>query len=423
MDLSTNLKTIRQFVCKNKHDEIIFDNVFNIVVSKPLVSDNTDSIIEKHKFVNHIKQIAFKLLQKYIEEPDHLLITRWFYTQKLLDHNPDLLLPYNDTPNEGIRYELTKRNVSLENIINFENLLHQMIMSYGVVNSENPMKKLKSSKEISVNNKLDIRIINNSYIALTYKNFSTKLLLKPYLKLINDYYKFMGLDNNIIINKGLSNKNLTSDELLDVIDEIVHVRIFNLMCRYQTLYAPGYHAAIPLEVFDVLRKYLKVNHEIFASPLNRTLDNYTSVFPDTDIFFGSQGNFFNEYPRLFRNGGSFEANPPFVEEHMAAFALIVIDALTKYTAALSFFIIVPAWTDTVLYHILTQSKFNVLHGKYIPLERHKHYYRNGSNYLYQDEVYKANNKSLIFILQNDSGKVKYPVTSEFITNLHKSFVV
>jgi hypothetical protein len=46
------------------------------------------------------------------------------------------------------------------------------------------------------------------------------------------------------------------------------------------------------------------------------VQSFSSAFLDTDGFFGSSGSFFDASRRDWRAGGSFEANPPFVEESM-----------------------------------------------------------------------------------------------------------
>ena len=81
--------------------------------------------------------------------------------------------------------------------------------------------------------------------------------------------------------------------------------------RYDTLWKSnsGAQGALPDKVFDVLRKYLHVEGECFASPLNRRLKKFYSAFPDTDQCFGSLGSFFSQ--NNSRMVGSWECNPPF----------------------------------------------------------------------------------------------------------------
>ena len=107
--------------------------------------------------------------------------------------------------------------------------------------------------------------------------------------------------------------------------------------------AGGHHAALHGEVFDVL-KYgsLRVEAELFASPLNCRYDVFCSAHADVDAPFGSLGSFFTFAPR----DGSFEVNPPFVSALVARVAArlesLLADAEAR-GAALSFAVITPHW--------------------------------------------------------------------------------
>ena len=92
---------------------------------------------------------------------------------------------------------------------------------------------------------------------------------------------------------------------------ILDRRIYSMLQRYDTLWKrnSGSQGALPDQVFDVLQKYLKVEGECFASPLNHRLDKFFSAFHDTDACFGSLGSFFS--PSNNRLTGSWECNPPF----------------------------------------------------------------------------------------------------------------
>jgi|TARA_B100000524_G_scaffold341625_1_gene235884 phosphorylated CTD-interacting factor 1 len=102
----------------------------------------------------------------------------------------------------------------------------------------------------------------------------------------------------------------------------------------------------------VLRRRLGVSCECFASPLNATLPDYFSAFPDVDSFFGSRGSFFGANPIE----GSFEVNPPYVPEvllaavHHAKRLLATAEAAAR---ALSFVFVVPTWTPCAFHKELT----------------------------------------------------------------------
>ena len=94
--------------------------------------------------------------------------------------------------------------------------------------------------------------------------------------------------------------------------------------------AGGHHAALHGEVFDVL-KYgsLRVEAELFASPLNCRYDVFCSAHADVDAPFGSLGSFFTFAPR----DGSFEVNPPFVSALVARVAARLESLLADAEAA------------------------------------------------------------------------------------------
>jgi phosphorylated CTD-interacting factor 1 len=167
-------------------------------------------------------------------------------------------------------------------------------------------------------------------------------------------------------------------------------------------------------------KHLKVSVELFASPMNHYLDNYLSPYNDTDAYFGSKGNFFEVYPGLLAQGGSFQAHPPSIEYHLAAFSLIILPYLTL-DKPLSFIIFAPLWKDAVFYQILMNTKFNVLSKKFIKLYKDAHMISGHSNHGFKNVEKRSARDNCIFILQNEAGKIEYPVTEEFINELTDSF--
>lgn len=90
---------------------------------------------------------------------------------------------------------------------------------------------------------------------------------------------------------------------------------------------------------------------------------------------------------------------------------------------LSFFIVIPAWEDSSSYKILKESPFNVLTESKVLLFKHQeHYYQNGFNIGgHELEVRLANGNTSVFILQNEKGKIAYPITKEFIEGFINKF--
>jgi len=67
-------------------------------------------------------------------------------------------------------------------------------------------------------------------------------------------------------------------------------KVFSMLLRYDDLAGDaGQHGAIPVAVFDVLRRW-GCDAECCATPFNATLGSYCSPFRDTDAPFGSVGS-------------------------------------------------------------------------------------------------------------------------------------
>lgn len=337
---------------------------------------------QKKELIDQIKKKFYEYLGRYSQEPDYLISIRWFYTQKLIDFTHlDPLIPRNiKTPNVGLIAEMTKLHALNEDISAITKFIFDSINSF--------------KPDLYIKPELIVRDFPDRY-SFHLGNCKFNLVTETYTKLSKLYIGPPDRLNN---------------------------HIFNLLCRYESLAAPGYHAAIPDELFNILRTNLSVNHELFASPFNcnMSVGSYTSAYPDTDKYFGSKGNFFNVYPKLFEKGGSFEANPPFLEEHVAALSLIIEDTLktTLKSVPLSFVVVYPSWTDSIGYQILHQSKFNITTLQY---EYNEHYYVQSSQYWLKNKKRTANNRSSIFILQNEAGKIKYKVTPEVLEKINESF--
>jgi phosphorylated CTD-interacting factor 1 len=174
-----------------------------------------------------------------------------------------------------------------------------------------------------------------------------------------------------------------------------------------------------------LKDNLNVNTECFASPLNCTLTNsYYSGFYDVDRFFGSKGSFFS----IGDLKGSFEANPPFIEEIMYMMTLHILDLLKNSTDSMSFFIILPglnfiffsnknqAWKDTKTFELLFESEFKRLFLKFL---KNKHTYVDGSQHQAPNHFRLSKADSFVFLLQNEKGKQE--LTEEKIEEIKTNF--
>lgn len=89
-----------------------------------------------------------------------------------------------------------------------------------------------------------------------------------------------------------------------------------------------------------------------------------------DRYFGSQGNALN-FEVLPQ--GSYEVNPPFVEETMEQVSLAMLRSLqdSQSKGEFKFFFFVIPWKDCQAFKLMTQREFLIDN---IQLDREEHYY-------------------------------------------------
>ena len=160
--------------------------------------------------------------------------------------------------------------------------------------------------------------------------------------------------------------------------------------------------ALSEHVFDVLRSWFNVRFECFASPLNCTCAEYASAFPLVDKYFGATGNFFNLHPRH----GSFEANPPFIEEVMIAMVTHIHNLLEHATGPMSFVIIIPGWLDDPSYVALDASLYK---QTFFLVAAADHGFCDGAQHQRQDRFRDSTYDTGVFVLQNQRGSTTWPV--------------
>merc|ERR1712046_328828 len=119
--------------------------------------------------------------------------------------------------------------------------------------------------------------------------------------------------------------------------------LYCLLLRYHGFHGQGFQAALPVPVFRVLRERFGVCMEGFASPLNSYFSRFCAAY-DADRMFGSIGSFFDWRPAE----GSFEANPPFVDEIMEKAVIhcdTCLSSASSKSSALSLCMVFPHWPD------------------------------------------------------------------------------
>ena len=202
-------------------------------------------------------------------------------------------------------------------------------------------------------------------------------------------------------------------------DQVFLRRLWSMCARYDTISGAGYQAALPEAGFEVLREKFGVSHECYASPLNHCLPSFGSAFLDTDHWFGSKGSFLEQRPLQ----GSFEANPPFLEEVMATMAFHVLGLIERAEQArlpLCIVCIWPGWDDTPAYDLLLTSRFM---RQLVVFEKEDHSYKEGLQHRVTSNVYrKSRARSFVFWMQSTEATKTWPVNAEAIAEFKRAFM-
>ena len=201
-------------------------------------------------------------------------------------------------------------------------------------------------------------------------------------------------------NNNNNNNNKNSNDVYS--DSDFHKLVYCVLSRYHSVLGHGFQMALSEHVFDVLRSWFNVRFECFASPLNCTCAEYASAFPLVDKCFGATGNFFNLHPRH----GSFEANPPFIEEVMIAMVTHIHNLLEHATGPMSFVIIIPGWLDDPSYVALDASLYK---QTFFLVAAADHGFCDGAQHQRQDRFRDSTYDTGVFVLQNQRGSTTWPV--------------
>lgn len=212
-------------------------------------------------------------------------------------------------------------------------------------------------------------------------------------------------------------------------------RLLLLLLRYNTVSGDvrGYQMALPESVFAYLQSTYGLQHECFASPMNSCsfIGSFCSRYLDTDAPFGSKGSFFN----FTAEEGAYESNPPFVEECMIRNILHIqqlLEVAETNHKALTFFIVVPKWDEPdcesynrTVYGTAerpegdspTKSPFFVTQ---VAIDKNNHFYRNGMGYQDDFSVMRAQNNSLMLVLQSTTARTECPINADtFFKEVYK----
>uniref|UniRef100_T1GRR0 PCIF1 WW domain-containing protein n=1 Tax=Megaselia scalaris TaxID=36166 RepID=T1GRR0_MEGSC len=199
-------------------------------------------------------------------------------------------------------------------------------------------------------------------------------------------------------------------------------RVWCLLKRYQTYVGNSYtsqepelsQASLPVAVFECLNRHFGVTFECFASPLNSYFRQYCSAFADTDAYFGSRGPFLEFKPV----SGSFQVNPPHVEELIDAALMHIDKLLMDSIEPLSFIVFLPEWKS------LAKLEENMYKRRSVVVLGMAHEYRHGHQHvLPKSEVFvKSMHGTSVVWLQNNAGHARWAPTDARVESLREAFL-
>lgn len=188
--------------------------------------------------------------------------------------------------------------------------------------------------------------------------------------------------------------------------------MFEMGFNYYMLEGHSFQWCVPPKAFNVLKKHLSTETELFASPVNAMLPNYYSLFY-IDKCFGAIDNFFNIEPRSIIEG-TYEVNPPFIEYIFVESSKMVIDMLDHSQSEnrdLLFVYIMPNWSDSGGYQLLSKSQYLI---DEIILTEKTHFYHQSSKHM----MISANFETHVLIIGTELSKHRWSrdVRDLFIEN-------
>lgn len=146
----------------------------------------------------------------------------------------------------------------------------------------------------------------------------------------------------------------------------------------------------------------------------KRLSRFCSAFPEVDLPFGSLGSFFDYHPVQ----GSFEVNPPFIEEIIAKAHVHMEKLLKDSKGPLMFIVIVPRWQGKKCWQHLSESKW-ITRSTRLKLEDHR--FSRGEVSARNGEELDATNETSVFFMQNELAKQKWLIDDRSIHKLKVAF--
>ncbi len=334
----------------------------------------------KKIFIDYLKNISCdypslkRILDKNSTKIDEL-IQRWCWHQYNLDDSEHNVIPYVKSGNyswERFIYDL-KYITNLKELHDFDKRkdfdrfkkrLHTFLsVEYSKYKQLNN-KKITIEKITNLDSLTDNELDSSP---CTNESYNEKLILKCTID--NDSIYKLILYNKVYYK--LKYKLLKTRKYLDIIDDTISIDsqineiIFCLYLRYSYLDSKNQQLAIIEDIKNMFAMY-NVNFELFGSGINTFSDNYCSLFYDLEVFFGSQGNFFDFKPIK----GIYWCNPPYDYTIMTNVGKY-FNTLLNQNKDVIFLITIPIWDELTQKFVEKQQNSVIDHNKSIPQENFK----------------------------------------------------
>jgi ankyrin repeat protein len=213
--------------------------------------------------------------------------------------------------------------------------------------------------------------------------------------------------------------------------------VFGLVKRYETLRmilsGTSLNCRLPTATLSVLSAELKVSLELWADPLSVfSVNNFCGMFPDVDTLFGGFRPFVeqnNPVEMLLTQKGGSVAVLPSCDSTTATFfigrILKILDATEGRGVPLSFAVFLPVHAFRDLATTPSLDDLQLLDPRLIHSHRRfvrnvellrpgQHYFQEDSN---DDKFQVSGSGSIMLILQNEKGRLNFPLSDELIMNI------
>ena len=262
--------------------------------------------------------------------------------------------------------------------------------------------KIFNNEDISKSKKKFISEIREKKIKLLYNiNFNKKIQIDKikYNVTKNEEKKEYNIQFNIKYNKS---ENVT---IYKIIPEYVYNKIHNINNKKKEKYLFFFYIIVGFDtgqfwgLHPSIYKYINNNYknciECFASPFNNNIEKYYSLLYPIDKYYGSQGDFFENF--LQNKYNVYVINPPFIDTIILKVFDMIEEKLTHNH--IQIFLYIPQWDDI-----------------YIP------WYNKISNKYYTVSCKLNKNDSIVYdYIANKSIKATFGTYFIYINNLINNF--